>query len=28
LSACLMLLGNVLADALVAWADPRVRFEG
>jgi microcin C transport system permease protein len=27
LSACLMLLGNVLADALVAWADPRVRFE-
>ncbi len=28
LSAGLMLLGNVLADALVALADPRVRFEG
>ncbi len=28
LSACLMLVGNVLADALVALADPRVRFEG
>ncbi len=27
LSAFLMLLGNVLADALVALADPRVRFE-
>ncbi len=27
LSATLMLLGNVLSDALVALADPRVRFE-
>jgi len=27
LSAFLMLLGNVLSDALVAWVDPRVRFE-
>jgi microcin C transport system permease protein len=27
LSATLMLLGNVLSDALVALVDPRVRFE-
>jgi microcin C transport system permease protein len=27
LSAFLMLVGNVLSDALVAWVDPRVRFE-
>ena len=27
LSATLMLLGNILSDALVAWVDPRVRFE-
>ena len=27
LSATLMLLGNILSDALVALVDPRVRFE-
>ena len=27
LSASLMLIGNVLSDALVALVDPRVRFE-
>jgi len=26
-SAFLMLLGNLIADILLAWSDPRIRFE-